>query len=156
MLFTLPQQGGCDEWIKTIKEHMQSVPHKGIGYGLLRYCSHRASPDGDTELREQLASTSPSQVCFNYQGQFDQVRHRPSSAEEALEIAPESGGATGGPQNQRRYLLELIALVAGEQLHLEWVYSKQQYLPTTIERLADGVAQALRELLVYCVDEVGR
>jgi non-ribosomal peptide synthase protein (TIGR01720 family) len=163
VLFTLPQQGGHSEWIKTIKEHMQSVPHKGIGYGLLRYCSYQtgtsgqASPysaSGDAELREQLVSAPPSQVCFNYQGQFDQVRHRPSSGEEALEVAPESSGATGGPQNQRRYLLELIALVVGEQLHLEWVYSKQQYRPTTIERLADGVAQALRELLAYCVDEV--
>jgi hypothetical protein len=166
VLFTLPQQGGCGEWIKAIKEHMQSVPHKGIGYGLLRYCSHRTGasgqgraavptslygPSGDPELRERLASVSPSQVCFNYQGQFDQVRSRPSSGEEALEVAPESCGATGGPQNQRRYLLELIALVVGGQLRLEWIYSERLYRPTTIERLADGVAQALRELLAYCL-----
>src|SRR5205814_631230 len=42
VLFTLPQEAGSDpsgqaQWIKTIKEQLRSVPHKGIEYGLLRY-----------------------------------------------------------------------------------------------------------------------
>ncbi|TMC21727.1 MAG: amino acid adenylation domain-containing protein [Chloroflexi bacterium] len=75
VVFILQQNGGMEpsdrlsqqrRWIKTIKEQLRSVPHKGVGYGLLRYLSD------DPELREQLASALPSEVSFNYLGQFDQ------------------------------------------------------------------------------------
>ena len=145
VLFTLPLQGGSGTWIKTIKEQLRSVPHKGIGYGLLRYLCD------DPELREQLASATPSQVSFNYLGQFDQVLLSSSSREDAPQPAPESSGVALGPQNPRPHLLDVSALVSGGQLHLQWTYSEQLHKPTTIEALAQKCVQALRELLAHCL-----
>src|SRR5262249_53329854 len=88
VLFTLPQDerrdGGSSlsftsTWIKTIKEQLRSVPHKGVGYGLLRYLHP------DRQVREQLASASPAQVIFNYLGQFDQALSSPNADSEALQ-----------------------------------------------------------------------
>jgi amino acid adenylation domain-containing protein/non-ribosomal peptide synthase protein (TIGR01720 family) len=145
VLFTLPQGGGIGESIKAIKEQLRSVPHKGISYGLLRYLCE------DRELREQLASAPSSQVCFNYLGRFDQVLMSTSETSQALQTAPESSGHASGQQNPRRYLLDVNALVIGEQLHLQWTYSEQLHRQATIERLAQEFLQALRDLLAHCL-----
>jgi amino acid adenylation domain-containing protein/non-ribosomal peptide synthase protein (TIGR01720 family) len=150
VLFTLPQESDIGSWIKTIKAQLRSVPHKGISYGLLRYCG------GDPELREQLASASPSQVGFNYLGQFDQMLLNSSSSEATLQAASESSGAVSGPQNQRSHLLDVDGLVIGGQLHLQWTYSEQFHQQATIETLAQEFLQALRELLAHCRESSAR
>src|SRR5262249_7799663 len=66
VLFALPSGGNKEDWIKAVKEQMRAVPNKGIGYGLLRYLG------GDLDVATRLQSMSPSQISFNYLGQFDQ------------------------------------------------------------------------------------
>jgi natural product biosynthesis luciferase-like monooxygenase protein/amino acid adenylation domain-containing protein/non-ribosomal peptide synthase protein (TIGR01720 family) len=159
-LCALRHRSAQPQWIKTIKEQLRSVPHKGISYGLLRYCSHRAgtspaptSPDGDLELREQFASATPSQVSFNYLGQFDQVLLSSSSKEETLQpIGLLSSAATSGPENPRSHLLDVNALIVGGQLHLQWTYSEQLHRQATIEALAQEFMQRLRDLLAHCLE----
>jgi non-ribosomal peptide synthase protein (TIGR01720 family) len=155
VLFTLPQDGegqrlglapdSASTWIKTMKEQLRTVPHKGIGYGLLRYL--HAHP----ELREQLAPVSPAQVSFNYLGQFDQVGVGSKAGSPALQPAPESSGQTFGPANPRSHLLEVNALVITGQLYLQWTYSEQLHHRTTIESLATETMHALRMLLTHCL-----
>ena len=50
--------------IKAIKEQLRAVPHKGLGYGVLRYLA-------DESCREALAALPLAPVTFNYLGQFD-------------------------------------------------------------------------------------
>ena len=142
---TAPARSPYESWIKTIKEQLRAVPHKGIGYGLLRYLCE------DRELREQLASATPSQVIFNYLGQFDQMAVNSTLTEEAIQATLESIGVLNGPENQRSYLLEVDGLVIGGQLHLRWTYSEQFHRQTTIDALAQEFLQALRDLLDHCL-----
>src|SRR5690606_2886875 len=50
------------ESIKTIKETLRQIPHKGVGYGILKYLSQ------DKPLSS--SSLNPS-LSFNYLGQWD-------------------------------------------------------------------------------------
>jgi non-ribosomal peptide synthase protein (TIGR01720 family) len=167
VLFTLPQDGEGSEtptllplsiltastWIKTVKEQLRSVPHKGIGYGLLRYLSD------DRELREQLASAPSPQVSFNYLGQFNEGTGQeqdfvptdpvPSETREILQAASEPSGMESGLQNPESHLLSVNGLVIGGQLHLHWSYSEQFHKQATIEALAQETLQVLRALLTY-------
>ena len=76
------------ELLKSVKEQLRQIPHRGIGYGLLRYVSEGG------KVRDQLGDGLDPEVAFNYLGQFDQViavdgRWRWSEA---------SGGANRHPQ----------------------------------------------------------
>ncbi|MGX6508347.1 amino acid adenylation domain-containing protein [Rhodococcus sp. SJ-2] len=49
--------------LKLVKEQLRAVPHKGLGYGLLRYCNN--------DTGGQLAQLPSAQVSFNYLGRLD-------------------------------------------------------------------------------------
>src|ERR1019366_7742580 len=60
---------GCDSLagaIKTVKEHLRTLPNHGIGYGLLRYLAPAA-------VQAELAALPTPMLSFNYLGQFQQV-----------------------------------------------------------------------------------
>ncbi|MDP0971984.1 hypothetical protein Q6294_34185, partial [Klebsiella pneumoniae] len=51
--------------IKAIKEQLRGVPHKGLGYGVLRYLA-------DDLIKQTMAALPSAEITFNYLGQFDQ------------------------------------------------------------------------------------
>ncbi|MFB3390395.1 condensation domain-containing protein, partial [Flavobacterium sp. LAR06] len=51
--------------IKAIKEQLRAVPHKGLGYGVLRYLA-------DGLCRQTMAALPTASITFNYLGQCDQ------------------------------------------------------------------------------------
>ncbi|MBN0217527.1 hypothetical protein JTL39_35070, partial [Pseudomonas aeruginosa] len=53
------------ESIKAIKEQLRALPHKGLGYGVLRYLA-------DPAVRHAMAALPTAPITFNYLGQFDQ------------------------------------------------------------------------------------
>ena len=67
VLFALPAGNNSEDWIKGVKEQLRAVPNKGMGYGLLRYLSE------DEDVVTSLQAMTPSQISFNYLGQFDQT-----------------------------------------------------------------------------------
>ncbi|HEY4388160.1 MAG TPA: condensation domain-containing protein, partial [Ktedonobacteraceae bacterium] len=139
VLFHTPSSGAdLDTWIKTIKEQLRAVLHKGVGYGLHRYVSE------DQESVQQLQAASPSQVIFNYLGQFDQML-------EALPLAPESSGLPAGTQNLRSHLFDVSAGIVAGQLHVMWTYSTSRHRQETVEGLAQQFFSSLRQLLSHCL-----
>ena len=72
------------ELIRSVKEELRMLPHNGIGYGLLRHLA------ADEEL---LALEEPTDILFNYLGQFDSVFHGAKSFPGALEYTGADGGA---------------------------------------------------------------
>jgi non-ribosomal peptide synthase protein (TIGR01720 family) len=50
----------------------------------------------------------------------------------------------------RGHLLEVLALVTGGQLQLDWTYSSSLHQRATIENLAQGFLKALRSLIAHC------
>src|SRR5205814_1860551 len=54
--------------LKEIKEELQNIPNRGIGYGLLRYLYK------DRNVAEQLQALPQAQVIFNYLGRLEKIK----------------------------------------------------------------------------------
>ncbi len=61
----IEEAAGQGASIKAIKEQLRAVPHKGLGYGVLRYLA-------DDRSRQRMAGLPVAPITFNYLGQFDQ------------------------------------------------------------------------------------
>ncbi|MBE9205822.1 amino acid adenylation domain-containing protein [Nostoc sp. LEGE 06077] len=127
------------EALKSVKEQLRRIPNRGIGYGVLRYLHE------NTTIREKLQSLPVAQVSFNYLGQFDQVL----KASEVLGLAKEFKSEQS-LLNQRSHLLGISGFIRAGQLEMTWAYSKKVHKPDTIERLASGFMEALKNLIAHC------
>ncbi|HEU5379924.1 MAG TPA: amino acid adenylation domain-containing protein [Ktedonobacteraceae bacterium] len=120
-----------------VKEQLRSIPHHGIGYGLLRYLS------GTQEYTAQLRALPQAEISFNYLGQAER------SQEEAGLFRPArlSTGPGFDPRGKRHYLLEIVGSISSDQLTLTWLYSKHMHERATIERLTQRYKESLQALL---------
>jgi non-ribosomal peptide synthase protein (TIGR01720 family) len=122
--------------LKRTKERLQTIPHHGIGYGLLRYLSQ------DEDVLRRLRAYYPDrEVRFNYLGQFDQV------LSEVFRVAPEFRGHEHSLKAERSYLIEIEGLVSAGQLQMTWVYSPYLHNRSTIDKLAVQFMKTLRLLI---------
>ena len=127
--------GSVAEQLTSVQEQLRDVPHQGSGYGILR---DLASP-ADVNL------ISRAEISFNYLGHLD------ISGEHSLfrGLATESVGALRSAAGKRRYVLDVVALIAAGQLQIVWRYSRHLHRPDTIEQLAQRHLTALRSILAY-------
>jgi non-ribosomal peptide synthase protein (TIGR01720 family) len=122
--------------LKLVKERVRSVPQKGIGYGLLRYC-------GRVEVREQMRALPPAQISFNLLGDLDQ-----SLRESALfSMARGVVGLSAGSSAKRPYLIEIEGSIIEGCLQMKWTYSKNAYCQSTMEQAARMLLSAIRRLI---------
>ncbi|HEX7333782.1 MAG TPA: amino acid adenylation domain-containing protein, partial [Pyrinomonadaceae bacterium] len=126
--------------LKGVKEQLRAVPGKGVGYGVLRYL-------GSSEQRAALEQLSPAEISFNYLGQFDQTMQQAS----LFQPVHESPGLVLGPAGHRTYLLEIDGGVNSGRLQLGWTYSENLHRRETIEELAQGFLEELRDLIAHCL-----
>ncbi|WP_370644037.1 amino acid adenylation domain-containing protein [Myxococcus sp. RHSTA-1-4] len=132
----LPPDGTPGDGLRAVRDALRRVPRKGLGYGLLRYLRQ----DG---VRARLEAVPEPQVAFNYLGQLDSALP-PSSP---LIPADESIGAQQGSLGRRRQVLEVNAHVLEGRLEVSLTYSEALHQRATMEALAQGYLQALRELV---------
>ncbi|MEB0047001.1 MULTISPECIES: non-ribosomal peptide synthase/polyketide synthase [unclassified Pseudomonas] len=136
----LKPQASLEASIKGIKEQLRAIPHKGIGYGLLRYLG---SADAQAALKDLAQPT----VTFNYLGQFDN-----NFDEAALWVpATEDKGAGQDPQAPMSNWLTIDGRVYQGQLSLTWTYSGDVFEDATINALAHAYEVALGELIDHCL-----
>jgi amino acid adenylation domain-containing protein/non-ribosomal peptide synthase protein (TIGR01720 family) len=140
VLLELQKADAPGEALKSVKEQLRRIPHRGIGYGLLRYLKE------DGAITEKLRSLPQAEVSFNYLGQFDQV----VSPDALFQLAKESTGPEHSHLGSRSHLLDVNAFVAGGQLQLGWTYSSNLHQRATIEGLAQDFVAALRSLIAHC------
>jgi amino acid adenylation domain-containing protein/non-ribosomal peptide synthase protein (TIGR01720 family) len=126
--------------LKFVKEQLRRVPHRGIGYGLLRYMRE------DDRISARLRNAPQPQVSFNYLGQLDQTLPETSP----LALAAESAGAMRSDEARRSYLLEIVGSIVGGQLRLSLTYSRHVHRQQRIEALAGLYVAALRSLIAHC------
>jgi len=131
--------------IKTIKEQLRQVPHKGLGYGVLRYLA-------DESCRHCMAALPEALITFNYLGQFDQ-----SFADDALfKPLDASVGPTHDALAPLPNALSIDGQVYGGELVLRWTFSRERFEPQSIETLANAYLQELEGLIDHCLsDEAG-
>ncbi|SDM61245.1 non-ribosomal peptide synthase/polyketide synthase [Allokutzneria albata] len=125
----------ADDWgtvLKSVKEQLRAVPHRGLSYEALRY------------LRGGLDEHELPAVSFNYHGQFDvgseglfRERHGPVGQDLA-------------PTEKRTFLLDIAGVVENGELELTWIYSENVHEERTVRRVAEQTMSALREIVVHC------
>ena len=131
--------------IKAIKEQLRAVPHKGLGYGVLRYLA-------DDLTQHTLAALPSAEITFNYLGQFDQ-----SFGSEALfHPLDESAGLAHDPDAPLPNALSVDSQVYGGELVLRWTFSRERHDQQTIRGLADAYLAELHSLIAHCLrDDAG-
>ena len=131
--------GSVAEQLQSVQDQLRDVPHQGTGYGMLRYLSSPADAD----------LLSHAEIAFNYLGHLDMSTERVSGHTFFRGLARESVGALRHAAGMRRYVLEVVALIAAGQLQIVWRYSRHLHQPGTIEQLAQRYLTALHSILAY-------
>jgi amino acid adenylation domain-containing protein/non-ribosomal peptide synthase protein (TIGR01720 family) len=128
--------GAC---LKSAKEQLRALPNRGIGHAVLRHL-------GDGPAAQRLAEGPRPQVSFNYLGQFDQGFA--SSGLFTVDPAEAIGRETslGG---RRPWLIDINGGVGGGRLRFDFTYSENLYRHTTVEGLAHGFLDALRQIVAH-------
>ncbi|WP_138763966.1 non-ribosomal peptide synthetase [Pseudomonas lactis] len=138
-LTPLAEQGDS---IKAIKEQLRGVPHKGLGYGVLRYLA-------DDLCKQSMAALPSAQVTFNYLGQFDQ-----SFGTEALfHPLEESAGLAHDPDAPLPNELSIDSQVYGGELVLRWTFSRERHDQQVIGDLAEAYLGELHSLIAHCLQD---
>lgn len=121
------------EKVRVVKEQLDGVPARGIGYNILKYLTDKS------HTKELNFSLSP-EVSFNYWGQFDE-----NIEETSFSITDGAVGEKEDIAEQRPVIIDVSAMINNGQLTVFIGYSKKHYYPETIEKMADNYKNVLLE-----------
>jgi len=114
--------------LKHIKECLRAVPHRGLGYGLLRYLNEETAP--------RFANIAEPQIGFNYLGRF--TGHDELTAE-------------ADPSMPLFHLLDIDAQTTdgadGPRLSAKWTFAAQRIDEADVRALAARWMHALEALV---------
>ena len=129
-----------------VKDSLRAVPHKGLGFGVLRHY-------GDAATRAALAAVPRPRVTFNYLGQFDGVR-------DAALVARFGGAGSerdpAGPLGNALAIHAYLDADGPRTLKVHWVYGSTQFERATIEALAQRFENALAALVTACTQRLAQ
>ncbi|NWE80275.1 non-ribosomal peptide synthetase [Pseudomonas yamanorum] len=136
----IEEAAGQGASIKAIKEQLRGVPHKGLGYGVLRYLA-------DDLCRQTMAALPTASITFNYLGQFDQS----FGADALFHPLDEFAGIAHDPDAPLPNELSVDSQVYGGELVLRWTFSRERHDSQTIAELADAYLAELQSLIEHCL-----
>jgi amino acid adenylation domain-containing protein/non-ribosomal peptide synthase protein (TIGR01720 family) len=139
---SLAPHGDAGSAIKAVKEHLRTLPNRGMGWGVLEFL-------GDARQRDALRALPQPQVSFNYLGQLD------SAFGGLFRLAPEAPGASSSPDARRGHWLSVNGHVADDMLTMAWTYSPAVHGHAEIEALAHAYMAALETLIAHCLETEG-
>lgn len=125
--------------LKRVKEALRAMPLRGLAYGVLK---HRGPP----EMQQALRALPPSQVVFNYLGQFD------GSFDEAAPWRParERSGAAVHESAAHAHEFSIDGQVYDGQLALSVRYSPARHDAVEVQRFIDAFRGELLALIAHC------
>jgi amino acid adenylation domain-containing protein/non-ribosomal peptide synthase protein (TIGR01720 family) len=127
--------------LKTVKERLRAIPRRGLSFEALRYLRPGVGLDDVPE----------PQVCVNYLGRWDDT----DVGDGLLRAKADDLGQDVADATARTHLLDITAAVENGTLSLEWQYATDVHDKTTVRRLADRTAAALREIIAHCASGAG-
>ncbi|MDI3288328.1 non-ribosomal peptide synthetase [Polyangium sp. 15x6] len=130
--------GDPGEDIQQTRARLGAVPRGGIGYGLLRHLRD------DPAIAAELAA-SPA-VSFNYLGRSD-ATFGPST----FALVDEIREAAIAGEGQSPHLFDVVCVIRGGKLRVEWQYSEERHARATVERLAASYLEELCTLAAHCL-----
>ncbi|WP_458375708.1 non-ribosomal peptide synthetase [Pseudomonas pergaminensis] len=138
----LTPQASQGDSIKAIKEQLRGVPHKGLGYGVLRYLA-------DDLCKQRMAALPSAQITFNYLGQFDQS----FGADALFHPLDESAGLAHDPDAPLPNELSVDSQVYGGELVLRWTFSRERFDQHSVRELAEAYLAELQSLTQHCLQD---
>src|SRR5437764_10518568 len=112
VLLGMPATADWGQTLKSVKEQLRAIPHRGLSYGALRYLS------GDGTPAAGLRATPQPQISFNYLGLWGAA-----AAPDSLFQSWHGGiGYDIDLPADRGYLIDLVGAVADGQLEIGWTY----------------------------------
>lgn len=123
--------------ILTIREQLQQVPKKGIGFGILAYCARTLPQPG-----------RPG-ILWNYLGEIDN-----GQTGEFFTLSAEDTGPDSAPANHLTCEIEILALVREQKLQVTFTYNQARYKETTIQRIAESFLLQLQTLITECCNHM--
>jgi phthiocerol/phenolphthiocerol synthesis type-I polyketide synthase E len=136
------QDGDLTDQLAAVGDIVKSVPHYGVGYGLLRYVY--------APTARLLAALGPSDIHLRYIGMIPEppvldapVQFDSDAAMPVREAIPGLGHA-----------VEFRVYRHSSVLHLDWWYDSRRVPSARAEALAQRFPLALRELLQDAVDAI--
>ena len=122
------------EGTKAIDAYLNSIPNAGNDALLLKYGEYRRSG----------LSAFNSEISFNYLGQF----HQSIFQDSIFEMAHEYYGEPMSPENPRRHVLNIVAVIIDGALQIDWNYSNNQFASRTIQQVAKSYANHLEKIII--------
>jgi|GEM_PF-1049508 len=122
--------------IKYVKEMLHTIPNKGFNFGVLKYM---CGMDFDGYIS--------AGISFNYLGQVPNIGSDSSVSIVNMDVKNMIGGC-----NKRPNLIDVLCLVIGSHLKIEFVYSKNKHMRETIESLALRFKDELSRIIFHCID----
>ena len=132
----VPERGDLGYTIKSIKEGLRKVPHKGIGYGLLRYMPN--DKGGGYDLAPEIS--------FNYLGHFDDHGNKGRFG-----LSDMPAGEMVSPRSQREHAIDINCLALEGRLSVKVNYNRQQYREETIGRFLKYYEDSLNSVIDHCL-----
>ncbi|MET3038574.1 condensation domain-containing protein, partial [Chryseobacterium sp. NRRL B-14859] len=133
LVISFSEGEGLLDHVISVKEIVHRVPHKGIGYGVLKHINGL-----DYELS--------GDVLFNYLGDFGSGLPEESGTR-LFEFSRRLSGDDQSLDEDRDSILEISGMIIGGELQLGISYSCGQYDLSTIERLSSLYEASLLDLI---------
>ena len=127
----VPPAGDATALVAAAQEALQQTPGDGSGFGALCCSEHGLA----------LSNTEPS-VLFRYAGGDGCITGETS----LFSIAPESTGSSRGPAADRKYGLEITALVKAGALVISITGGSYVHESADVQAMADDIGCVLRQL----------
>jgi amino acid adenylation domain-containing protein/non-ribosomal peptide synthase protein (TIGR01720 family) len=123
--------------IKGLKEDLRRIPHKGIGYGILKYLGPGAG--------DEMHSHRRARILFNYLGSFD------SRGEDLFRIDEKPVGNVIGNRFARPSEIEVEGAVLGGRLQLSVSYNTRIHQKERVETFLRSYRDELRRVIDHCL-----
>ncbi|WP_250853671.1 non-ribosomal peptide synthetase [Streptomyces rhizosphaericus] len=133
---TLPAGASLTSSLGHVRRQLSEIPHRGVGYGILRYLGH-------PRAQQALRAVPDPEISFNYHGRFD-------SSVDGVGTYGNSTSAMGkmrSARGQRSHVLDFILGVTRKRLLIEVTYSQNIHRQETIQAIADRYLSSLREVI---------
>lgn len=126
--------------IVNIKETLRRVPHRGIGYGILKYL---------TPCQECSSFVLEPEISFNYLGQFLQESHIGGN-NRVFNMSPQKMGNLVSPESDMKYTMDIRGMIVDGKLNLSFIYNKYEFRRSSIENLVESYKTYLIKIMEHC------
>ena len=126
--------GDIDTVIASVKDQLRSLPHSGLGYGVLRYLHQSSS------VRESLQATN-NEVIFNFLGRSIQTENNSFCISRQVQLHR-------SPSFRRHSVLE-VNVVLEDELRIHCTFNANAFNATNVNGLIDNFAEHIHTMLTH-------